>query len=365
MRRMKIFPGMLPILLAACLPAGAQLSPSQPDPLARIREAAQGNTQACSATGESLCEQVAPKIIANAQGDSPLAENLHSLAQKIAEGKSDGQANAVSWAVAAFQAAGIDVHTEKDVVPSTARVQEIVVGEIRGREKPDEWVLLGAHLDSWTPPPGAVNDNCDASMVIEAARDILRTGVRPLRSIRFVLFTGQAQGNPGTWAYVRAHRAELDRARAAIISRSTCLRVTGYSLNGRRDIESGLREAMKPIESLGAGHYFFGAFVGTDDFDFLAEGVPTLTAINVQTSYVIDFFPPLGTPDKIDIADLKRNTAIAAVTAFGIAEHAEPIGSRQSRKEIESLLKTFDLDQQMKTMGRWSLWESGERGRLP
>ncbi len=69
------------MLSMACLPAAAQLSPSQPDPLARIREAAQGNTQACSATGETLCEQVAPKIIANAQGDSPLAENLRRLSR--------------------------------------------------------------------------------------------------------------------------------------------------------------------------------------------------------------------------------------------------------------------------------------------
>ena len=123
-----------------------------------------------------------------------------------------------AWGVAAFRNAGVDVHTEK----YTARVggpteQENVVAEIRGREKPDEWVLLGAHLDSWALGAGAVGNSCDAAMVIEAARDILRTGIRPRRSIRFVLFTGGEKGTPGSWAYVRSHRAELDRARAAII----------------------------------------------------------------------------------------------------------------------------------------------------
>jgi hypothetical protein len=353
----------------AFLPVAAQSPSAQaPDPLARIRSAAQGNAQACSATGETLCEQVAPKIIANAQGESPLAENLRRLTDEM-EGRVSGPptvARAVAWGVSAFRDAGLDVHPEKyaERIGGPAD-QENVVAEIRGREKPDEWVLVAAHLDSWMERRAAFDNTCDAAMMIEAARDILRTGIRPRRSIRFVLFTGHERGMPGSWAYVRAHRMELDRTRAAIISRSACLPVTGYSLNGRHDIEPGLREAMKPIESLGAGHYFFGAFAATDDFDFLVEGVPTLTAINVQTSYAIDFFPPLGTPDKIGVSDLKRNTAIIAVTAFGIAERAAPIGPRQTRAEIEALLKASDLADQMKVTGLWPLWESGERGRLP
>src|SRR5467141_2671217 len=108
-----------PVLLAGvCLvntiPAAAQLSPSQPDPLARIR-AAGSNTPACSATGESLCEQVAPKIIANAQGESPLAENLRQLKDEIG-GRGTGTpaaARAVAWGVSAFRDAGVEVHTEK------------------------------------------------------------------------------------------------------------------------------------------------------------------------------------------------------------------------------------------------------------
>jgi hypothetical protein len=63
--------------------------------------------------------------------------------------------------------------------------------------------------------------------------------------------------------------------------------------------------------------------------------------------------------------ELKRNAAIAAVTAFGVAERAEPVGPRQSRAEINSLLKTTGLDEQMKNAGLWPLWESGKRGRLP
>ena len=69
--------------------------------------------------------------------------------------------------------------------------------------------------------------------------------------------------------------------------------------------------------------------------------------------------------DKVDFTELKRNTAIAAVTVFGIAERAEPLAPRQSRSEIDSLLKATGLEGQMKSASLWSLWESGERGRMP
>jgi carboxypeptidase Q len=511
------------LLVAGVLPALAQLSPSEPDPLARIRDAAKTNVQVCSATGETLCEQVAPKIIENALGESPLAENLRRLTDEIG-GRVSGTpeaARAVAWGVSAFRQAGVDVHTEKYTIPATwsegathlevlspapflvhvvsvawaagtsgngleagvvfagggteadfARVgssakgaillvhsehlrtwddlfqeymnapgvisratsagavailwmstrermllyrhsnsfsgkietlpqaivaredafrlehfltagqsvrvrlaipnriggpveQENVVAEIRGREKPDEWVLLGAHLDSWELGTGALDNGCNAAMVIEAARDILRTGIKPRRSIRFVLFTGEEQGMLGSWAYVRAHRAELDRARAAIVFDEGIGRVTGYMLSGRREIEDGVREALKPLESWGVTQHVMDAPLGTDNFDFLVEGVPTLIANQEEANYLPNYHAASDTLDKVDFLQLKVNTAIAAVTAFGVAERDAPLGPRQSRTEIEALLKSSGLEQQMKTAGIWPVWESGQRGRLP
>jgi carboxypeptidase Q len=511
------------LCLTGSIPALAQLSPAEPDPLGRIRDAAKSNVQACSATGESLCEQVAPKILENALGESPLAENLRRLTDEIG-GRMTGSpeaSRAVSWGVAAFRDAGLDVHTEKYTIPATwsegathlevlspapfpvrlvsvawaaatpakgieatvvsagagteadfARIgtsargaillvhserlrswddlfqeymnapgvierarsagavailwmstregmllyrhtnsatgkidpfpqaivaredalrlerflsagksvrvrleipnriggpveQENVVAEIRGREKPEEWVLLGAHLDSWELGTGALDNGCNAALVVEAARDISRTGVKPRRSIRFVLFTGEEEGLLGSWAYVRAHRAELDRARAAILFDEGIEKVSGYMLSGRRDIEDGVREALKPLESWGVNQHVMDAPLGTDNFDFLVEGVPTLIANQEEANYLPNYHAASDTLDKVDFLQLKINTAIAAVTAFGIAERAEPLGPRQSRAEIESLLKSSGLGQQMKTVGLWPLWESGERGRMP
>lgn len=367
MRRRSFSVWLLAIFLSASIPAAAQLSPVEPDPLARIRDAAKTNVQACSATGETLCEQVAPKIIANAQGDSPLAENLRRVREELS-GVSGSMAAArtVAWGLSAFQNAGVDAHVEKNANPDgNSTEQENVVAEFRGRENPEDWVLVGAHLAPRATGTGAVDYSCDAASVVEAARDISRTGVHPRLSIRFVLFSGDEQGMPTSWAYVRSHRTELTRVRAAIIFRSGCNRIDGYVLNGRHDIEASVRDSMKPIESLGANHFEFSPSIGTDDFDFLVEGVPVLAAIPAEIANALAAPAPDVAPGKAELVDLKHNTAIVAVTAFGIAERATPIGSRQSRTEIESLLKSSDLEREMKASGLWPLWESGQRGRLP
>jgi hypothetical protein len=243
--------------------------------------------------------------------------------------------------------------------------QENVVGEIRGREKPDESVILGAHLDSWEFGTGALDNGCNAAMVIEAARAIKATGLLPRRTIRFVLFSGEEQGTVGSHEYVKAHRAELDKIRAMIAYDAGIGRVTGYSLGGRRDIEAGVREVLKPLESWGANNHTYDASFGTDNFDFLLEGVPTLLANQEEANYLPNYHATSDTLDKVDIRELKLHAALAALTAWGIADRAEPLGKRLSRVELDVVIKETGLGQQMKLLGYWDAWQSGTRGRKP
>jgi carboxypeptidase Q len=243
--------------------------------------------------------------------------------------------------------------------------QENVVGEIRGREKPDESTILGAHLDSWEFGAGALDNGCNAAMVIEAARAIKATGLLPRRSIRFVLFSGEEQGTVGSYEYVKAHRAEMDKIRAMITFDAGIGRVTGYSLGGRRDIEAGIREVLKPLESWGANNHTYDASFGTDNFDFLLEGVPTLVANQEEANYLPNYHAASDTFDKVDIRELKLHAALAALTAWGIADRTEAIGKRLSRTELDVLVKETGLDQQMKLLGYWDAWQSGTLGRKP
>jgi carboxypeptidase Q len=243
--------------------------------------------------------------------------------------------------------------------------QENVVGEIRGYEKPDEIVILGAHLDSWELGTGALDNGCNAALVIEAARAIKATGLLPRRSIRFVLFSGEEQGTIGSFEYVKAHRAELDKIRAMITYDSGIGRVTGYSLGGRRDIEAGVREVLKPLESWGANNHTYDASFGTDNFDFLLEGVPTLVANQEEANYLPNYHAASDTLDKVDMRELKLHTVLAALTAWGIADRVEPLGKRLSRAELDVLVKETGLDQQLKLLGYWDAWQTGQRGRKP
>ena len=243
--------------------------------------------------------------------------------------------------------------------------QENVVGEIRGREKPDEAVILGAHLDSWDLGTGALDNGCNAALVIEAARAIKATGLLPRRTIRFVLFSGEEQGMYGSWQYALAHRAELDKIRGVVVFDSGVGRMTGYSLTGRGDLEEGLREILKPLASWDVNHHTLEGDIGTDNWDFFLEGVPTLVAEQDEANYLPNYHAASDTFDKVDIRELKINTVLAAVTAWGIADRPEPLGKRLSRTETERLLKEMHLDEKMEQLGYWEPWQKGTRGRKP
>lgn len=267
--------------------------------------------------------------------------------------------------IARFLAAGQPVRARITLAnritgPSEA---ENVVAEIRGREKPEEIVILGAHLDSWDLGTGALDNGCNSALVIDVARALRAAGVAPRRTVRFILFSGEEQGLFGSWAYAQAHRDELERIIAVVIYDEGIGRVTGYTLGGRKDIEPAIREILRPVESWGSNHHTTDAMTGTDHFDFLLEGVPTLVATQEEANYIVNYHASSDTFDKVDIRELKLHSAYAAVTIWGIAERPERLGKRQSREEIEALLKETGLDQQMKAFGLWEPWVRGERGR--
>jgi carboxypeptidase Q len=240
-----------------------------------------------------------------------------------------------------------------------------VVAEIKGWDHPEQFVVLGAHLDSWDLGEGALDNGCDAAMVIDAARVIHSSGSLPKRSIRFILFNGEEQGFLGSRAYVTAHRAELNQAIAAIVFDSGSGSMTGYSVAGRTDMLAAVREALEPLKPLGVTNFTADADVETDNFDFLLEGIPTLLPNQGLANYLPNYHASSDTFDKVNIANLKKESAIAAVTAYAIADDNQRIAPRQSRSQIQQLLHETDLEQQMKLEGFWPEWESGARGRRP
>jgi carboxypeptidase Q len=238
-----------------------------------------------------------------------------------------------------------------------------VVAELRGREKPNEFVVIGAHLDSWELGTGALDNGCNSALVIETLRAIKAAGPRPRRTIRFVLFTGEEELNVGSFAYTQAHQAELDNTVAMLTWDEGTGKTTGFSLGGRKDLVEPVTRLLNPIKQFGANTLTTDAFVGTDNMDFLLEGVPNLVANQEEANYLINYHASSDTYDKVDLPQLRKHIAIAAYLTYVIADNPERLGPRQDRKQIESLIQETHLDDQLKAFDLWSSWANGKRGR--
>ncbi len=237
-----------------------------------------------------------------------------------------------------------------------------VVAEIRGRENPDEVVLIGAHLDSWDLGTGAEDNGVNAAMVIDVARGFQQLGIRPRRTVRFVLFNGEEQGMWGSAGYVSRHRAELDRHAAAVVFDTGSGRVTGFFLNGREDLRKPVNDALAAVPVLGGSEHLLDALDGTDNFDFLISGVPNLVANQDPAPYLPDYHAESDVFERSNLAEQRRSEAIACAVVYAFAESPKRPAARQSRDEVEKLMIRTKLDGQMKLFGQWEDWKAGRRG---
>jgi|SRR5579863_944236 len=237
-----------------------------------------------------------------------------------------------------------------------------VVAEIRGIEKPNEFVILGAHLDSWELGTGALDNGCNAALVIDALR-VIKATAHPRRSIRFILFSGEEEGLLGSHAYAIAHRSELDKAAGVVILDSGTGRVTGFSLGGRKDVVDAANILVAPLKQFDAATLITTGEWGTDHFDFILEGVPTLVAEQEEANYLMNYHAMSDTFDKVDMPQLKKHVAEAAALTFSIADAAQRLGPRLHHAQIEQTLRETQLDELMKTLGMWQPWQEGKWGR--
>ena len=239
-----------------------------------------------------------------------------------------------------------------------------VIGEIQGSERPDEFVILGAHLDSWELGTGALDNGCNAALVIDALRTIKTAGLKPRRTIRFILFSGEEEGMMGSRAYAVAHRTELDKVVGVAVIDAGVGRVTGFDLGGRKDTADKVAAIVSPLKQFDATELKTDDIEwGTDHYDFLLEGVPTLVAEQEEANYLPNYHATSDTYDKVDIGQLKKHVAEMTVVTFGIANGGERLGPRLNHAEIDKILRDTHHDEQMKLVGIWPDWISGKRGR--
>jgi hypothetical protein len=193
------------------------------------------------------------------------------------------------------------------------------VAEIKGSEKPGEVVILGAHLDSWDLGTGTTDNGAGSMVVLEAARAIAQSGLKPKRTIRFILFSGEEEGLLGSTAYAAQHAATADSIQAVLVLDNGTGMITGQALQGRNQDEQLWKDLLAPVASLGATNVREGNKGGTDHLSFIPYGVPGWNFDQESRGYNHTHHSQVDTYDHAVPDDLRQASAVMAVTAYELA----------------------------------------------
>ncbi len=226
-----------------------------------------------------------------------------------------------------------------------------VVAEIPGRESNGEYVLIGGHLDSWHGGTGAQDNGTGAATVLAVAQAIEASGLKPRRTMRFVLFGGEEEGLVGSVRYAHEHASDAAKCAGVFVSDSGAEAPKGWYVFGRKDEESALGMLKPLLASLGAGETSNdGEFTfETDEAPFLVEGVPAFVLWTPVEKYMELHHKPSDTFDKVNERDLNLGAAAVGVTAYAFADAGETL-KHFSTAELEQQLVEIKASLQYKDL---------------
>jgi carboxypeptidase Q len=193
------------------------------------------------------------------------------------------------------------------------------VGEIPGTEKPDEFVIVGAHLDSWDLGQGTTDNGTGSCVVLETARTLMKAGIRPKRTIRFVLFTGEEQGLVGSAEYVKQHKDELAKISMALVHDTGTGKVVGFYMHNREVVKPIFEKELVSLKPLGLTEYNMNAMGGTDHASFDRANVPGFAVQQERAEYGFTHHSQSDTLDKAHEPDLIQGAQVLAVAAVRVA----------------------------------------------
>lgn len=201
-----------------------------------------------------------------------------------------------------------------------------VVGELRGRERPDEIVVVGGHLDSWDVGTGATDDGGGCVVTWEALRLMKTLGLRPRRTVRVVLWTNEENGTRGGEAYREAHRAELARHVLMLESDYGVMHPIGFGFTGNDRARQTVSAIATLLKGLGAGA--IGPSGGGADIDpsVKAGNIPGMSLDTAGGDYFLYHHTAADTVDKIDPVEMAKSAAAVAVMAYVVADLPQRLG---------------------------------------
>lgn len=224
----------------------------------------------------------------------------------------------------------VTVHLEMEAHMLPDADSANVIGEIPGRERPDEVVVIGGHIDSWDVGSGAQDDGSGIITALEAAHIVHQLGLVPRRTLRVVFWTNEENGGAGGEAYRKWAGATVRNHVAAIEMDGGAEKPTGFGLSATGDLEGMLarvREIGALLDRIDAGSIQPGGG-GADIGPIMMDGVPGLALRTTGTHYFDWHHTRADTTDKVNLQDLRANIASMAVMAYVLADMPTPLRQR-------------------------------------
>ncbi|MGH9253478.1 MAG: M20/M25/M40 family metallo-hydrolase [Vicinamibacterales bacterium] len=211
----------------------------------------------------------------------------------------------------------MEARTEADVESAN------VVGEVRGRERPEEIVLLGGHLDSWDVGTGASDDAVGCIVTWEAARLLVKLGIRPRRTVRIVLWTNEENGLRGATSYAARHAAHAGNHVFALESDSGVFEPASLGFSGSAAARNLVRDIGVLLSPLGLSDIVAGG--GGADIGPIAQAgnAPMMAYLGNPGRYFAIHHTPADTVERITPQEVSKAAAAIAVMAYVIAEMPE------------------------------------------
>lgn len=200
-----------------------------------------------------------------------------------------------------------------------------VVGEITGRERPEEVVVIGGHIDSWDVGAGASDDGGGIVATWDALRLMKKLGLRPRRTVRVVLWTNEENGGRGGVAYRDAHRAELAQHVMMLEADSGLFRPVTFGVTANAVARDTIRAIASLLVNIEANTVVSGGG-GSDIGPSVAAGGMPAVSYDGAGDYFLLHHTPADTVDKIDPVDVSRAAAAIAVVTYVVADLPQRLG---------------------------------------
>ncbi len=228
-----------------------------------------------------------------------------------------------------------------------------VVGEIRGRENPEQVLVVGGHLDSWDLSEGTTDNGMGSSCTLGAADAIMRSGMKPRRTIRFVLFTGEEQGLDGSFAYVKQHRAEMANHLGSLILDNGQGPVRAFQLGGRDDLVDIFKPFATALADIREVKVDDKVEDGTDTLPFSVAGLPGINMDQESPEYKYTHHSAADALEAVKPDVLAQDATLMALAAYWIADRPERFASPWSAEKTVKMLVGQHQDAMLKAFGLW------------